>query len=92
MAANKAAKVSPMYLLCSSSRFPHRTNRDGTIDSICPHCFATIGTSTWEADLEDIEAAHICDPARLTYYKERRKPVAKDAPPQKEKPGLLGLA
>lgn len=84
-----------MYLLCSSSRFPHRTNRDGTIDSICPHCFATIGTSTWEADLEDIEARHVCDPARLTYYKdrvERGKPVVRNAPPRKDKPALLGLA
>lgn len=84
-----------MHLLSSSSRFPHRTNPDGTIDSICPHCFATIGTSTWEADLESIEAAHVCDPARLTYYKdriERRKPVVKDAPSRKEKPSLLGPA
>jgi hypothetical protein len=40
--------------------FPHRTNQDGTIDSICPHCYLTVGRSTWEAELERIEAAHVC--------------------------------
>lgn len=48
--------------------FPHRMNKDGTIDSICPHCFVTIGCSTWEADLDRIEAAHICEPARLASF------------------------
>lgn len=41
-------------------KFPHRTNRDGTIDSICPRCFATIGKSHWEIDLERMEADHMC--------------------------------
>jgi hypothetical protein len=48
--------------------FPHRMNEDGTIDSICPHCFVTIGCSTWEADLDRMEAAHICEPARLASF------------------------
>jgi hypothetical protein len=43
--------------------FPHRTNHNGTIDSICPRCYATVGTSTWESDLEHLEAAHVCEPA-----------------------------
>lgn len=42
--------------------FPHRKNEDGTIDSICPHCFMTIATSTHEADLSQTEAAHKCKP------------------------------
>jgi len=48
--------------------FPHRMNEDGTIDSICPLCFVTIGCSTWEADLDRMEAAHICEPARLASF------------------------
>lgn len=48
--------------------FPHRMNKDGTIDSICPHCFVTVGCSTWEADLDRMEAAHICEPARLASF------------------------
>ena len=55
-----------------ASEFPHRCNKDGTIDSICPRCFATIGTSTWEADLEKMEAAHMCSPEQLSYL--RREP------------------
>jgi hypothetical protein len=56
--------------------YPHRTNRDGTINSICPHCYRTIGTSTWEADLEEIEQVHICEGTRRACYEMRRaKPV-----------------
>lgn len=80
-----------MYFTSSSSRFPHRINRDGTIDSICPHCYVTIGTSTWEADLERMEAAHVCEPARLSYYEERRKPAAKKIPPQNDRSQLRSL-
>jgi len=53
--------------------FPHRMNRDGTIDSICPRCFSTIGRSTWEADLDRMEAAHLCEPARLASFNQHRR-------------------
>jgi hypothetical protein len=56
-----------------SAHFPHRRNSDGTVDSICPRCFVTIGTSTCESDLPAIEAAHVCDPALLRYYHEQRE-------------------
>jgi hypothetical protein len=56
--------------------FPHRMNKNGTIDSICPRCFTTIGCSTWEADLDRMEAAHVCEPSRLsTFSQHRRMPV-----------------
>ena len=56
--------------------FPHRMNKDGTIDSVCPRCFATVGRSTWEAELDRMEAAHICDAARLASFDHhRRMPV-----------------
>ena len=48
--------------------FPHRVNSDGTIDSICDQCFATIATSSLESDLASLEATHICEPARVAYY------------------------
>jgi len=51
-----------------TQRFPHRANRDGTIDSICPRCYETVGTSTWESDLEHCEAAHVCEPAQLRRF------------------------
>lgn len=48
--------------------FPHRVNSDGTIDSICKHCFVTVGSSTSESDLQRLEAEHVCEPARVAYY------------------------
>jgi len=63
------------------SEFPHRMNKNGVIDSICRRCFATIGSSTWEADLERIEAAHVCEPTRLASFKEHRRiAVVSDRP------------
>ena len=42
-------------------RFPHRQNRNGTYDSICPRCFHTVATRKNEADLSKDEHRHICD-------------------------------
>jgi hypothetical protein len=60
---------------------PHRTNPNGTIDSICPRCYATIGTSTWEFELEKLEAEHVCNTLELKFFEElRKKPVAPARP------------
>ena len=40
--------------------FPHRQNQDGTIDSICPHCFSTVATSSDETILLGAERLHKC--------------------------------
>jgi len=66
-------------------QFPHRINRDGTIDSICSRCYVTIGTSTTEADLARLEAAHFCEPERFRYYEEQRE-TAEKQPPCSESP------
>lgn len=44
--------------------FAHRHNRDGTTDSVCKSCFATVGKSFWETELEQLEQEHEhqCDP------------------------------
>ena len=59
--------------------FPHRINSDGTIDSICDQCFVTVGTSTAEPELKELEAAHACEPSRVAYY-HRLDPTAKRPP------------
>lgn len=74
-----------MPVSSASSQFPHRTNQNGVIDSICPHCFVTIGSSNCEADLEKIELAHVCDPALVRYYEGQtdsmeKRPARRDAP------------
>lgn len=65
----------------ASASFPHRANQDGTIDSICPRCYVTIGTSTLEADLASMESAHTCDPAILRHFQENE---ATKMPPSRE--------
>ena len=42
------------------TNFPHRRDRDGLYDSICPRCFATVARSKPEAELEELERSHIC--------------------------------
>jgi hypothetical protein len=49
-------------------QYPHRRNRDGSVDSICPICIATIARSHREADLKRAEIAHVCEPWRLAYF------------------------
>ncbi len=41
-------------------KFPHRRNHDGTFDSICSRCFATVATEGSEAELEKAEESHVC--------------------------------
>ena len=41
-------------------RFFHRSNEDGTFDSICLRCFYSIDTRNHEADLAAKEQAHVC--------------------------------
>jgi hypothetical protein len=43
-------------------RFPHRQNEDGSCDSICPLCFATIASVRDETELVAHERAHVCNP------------------------------
>ena len=45
--------------------FPHRRNPDGSYDSICVVCFATVGSSKTEDELEIAEQDHTCDQTRL---------------------------
>jgi len=51
--------------------FAHRTNRDGTIDSICKECFVTVATAMWESELDQPEHTHVCDPWVLKQYNKK---------------------
>jgi hypothetical protein len=44
-------------------KFPHRLNRDGSFDSICLKCFATIANTITEMELKARENIHTCDHA-----------------------------
>jgi hypothetical protein len=47
--------------------FPHRLNSDGSIDSICPKCFKTVGTADLEAKLHLLESTHVCPRSQSSY-------------------------
>ncbi len=49
----------------SIANFPHRHNRDGSYDSICTICHATVATVMKETELAQYEHGHACNPARL---------------------------
>jgi hypothetical protein len=46
-------------------RFPHRHNANGTHDSICVVCLATVATVQYECELARLESAHVCEPINL---------------------------
>ena len=51
--------------------FPHRRNKDGSLDSICLKCFATIGSQRTEAELTELDEAHVCSSTPLYRRGER---------------------
>lgn len=55
----------------TESKYPHRLNRDGSFDSICPRCFTTIHSSIREEELHQYEEVHTCESLRIS---ERRGP------------------
>jgi hypothetical protein len=72
------------YLAVSAPRpnFVHRHNVDGTTDSFCRKCFATVASSQWEVELDRAEQKHLCDPVQLEYMQRIFQALqAKDTPP-----------
>jgi hypothetical protein len=47
------------------THFAHRHDRDGLYHSICPVCFATVARSRPEAELAELEQAHVCARASI---------------------------
>jgi hypothetical protein len=43
-------------------RYAHRPNKDGSYDSICAACFATVATVRDECELAQHERTHVCNP------------------------------
>jgi hypothetical protein len=42
-------------------RFMRRPTHDDQYSSICTRCFATVGFSRIQEDLDEIERKHVCD-------------------------------
>jgi hypothetical protein len=46
----------------SGQFYVHRPNRDGSYDSICTRCYATVASARNETELSMHETTHICIP------------------------------
>ena len=40
--------------------FPHRRNKDGSFNSICLKCFATVASRMTEEELKEQDKKHVC--------------------------------
>jgi hypothetical protein len=56
----------------ASQKFPHRHNLDGSFDSICTVCLATVAMVRREEQLYREESAHVCDLVRLYQIRQNR--------------------
>ncbi len=56
-----------------ATTFPHRLNKDKTVDSICPRCYRTIASTRDSRDLNNQEQAHTCEPFRIADLAKRTK-------------------
>ena len=54
----------------------YRCNEDDTFRSICPRCLQTIAVSAREADLENAEVCHVCNPSTVERYRGLSKAVS----------------
>jgi len=55
--------------------YPHRRKKDGSLDSICLRCFATVVYAQLEEELIQHEQVHQCQDTPLTHFG-----IAKSAP------------
>ena len=54
--------------MAKSLNFAHRSNLDGTSDSICLRCIATVATVYDECELLKYEEQHVCDPISIERF------------------------
>jgi len=64
--------------MASSGNFAHRSNLDGTTDSICFRCIATVATVYDEAELLHYEQQHICDPVLVERFDGAKPPSSEE--------------
>jgi hypothetical protein len=55
--------------------FAHRRNFNGSYDSICTKCFATVAIGEKEEALSPSESTHVCDPSALYLVNQGSIPV-----------------
>jgi ribosomal protein L40E len=58
------------------TKFARRHNSDGSYDSICTHCYATVASAGREEALSSPESAHVCDPKALSLAEQGSIPLS----------------
>jgi len=58
-------------------KFPDRLNQDGSCDSICLKCFATVANTRTEIELTALDRIHACSHALLCDRRLFRAPHSK---------------
>jgi hypothetical protein len=61
------ARQSAAYIQPPTA-YTHRRNPDGTTESVCRKCFTTVVTASRDADLDNAEHSHLCDPKALDHW------------------------
>lgn len=60
--------------MAESRKFAHRSNLDGTMDSICWQCIVTVATVYDEGEFLRYEQHHICDPVLVERFHGMKPP------------------
>jgi hypothetical protein len=60
--------------MAEPAEFAHRSNLDGTTDSICMRCIATVATADDKGELLRYEQQHICDPVLVERFDGTKSP------------------
>lgn len=58
-----------------NTTFHHRHRDNGTVDSICPHCYLTIAFAIEKQHVSLVEHIHECDPLRLSQTENGAHPL-----------------
>lgn len=60
--------------MAESSKFAHRSNLDGTTDTICRRCIATVATVYDKGEFLRYEQRHICDAVLVEQLYGKKQP------------------
>jgi hypothetical protein len=59
------------------SAFTHLLKDNGTFDSICPRCLATVAHELPRSELDSKEQKHVCNPRTAEHYRELSEAIKK---------------
>jgi hypothetical protein len=71
--------------------YPHRQNPDGSFDSICLRCFATVATAMEIGQLRSYDKVHVCDATSIAHRRAAQN-ADPDHPSRPRAPGKIQTA